>query len=166
MQCVGLSVCVSPDFGCPAWCILLQYAYKRKKALWGFHYGLCVEHFVFVTFQHLLSIACMLCFSYVCNIKFPLLLISQVTVQGLCMYGWWTGVWTNHRTMLARSRFMLVLVVGALLAVLSFSLQYCKCETQCIISVTFPLWTYSYSCILKVSPGTAVYVCLVCQVGI
>lgn len=34
---------------------------------------------------------------------------------------------------------MLVLVVGALLAVLSFSLQYCKCETQCIISVTFPL---------------------------
>lgn len=62
---------------------------------------------------------------------------------------------------------MLVLVVGALLAVLSFTLQYCKCETQCIISVTFPLYELTaIHASSKFSPGTALYVCLVCQAGI
>lgn len=104
----------------------------------------------------------MLCYLYVCNIKFLLLLISQVTVRKLCMYGWWTGVRTNHRTMLARSRFILVLVVGALLAVLSFSLQYCKWTTMYDFSHVSSVWTYSYSYILWGFPGD----CGVCMFSV
>lgn len=73
------------------------------------------------------------------NVVLSLLFYVCVFIGMRCsLDGWWTETPTGSK-MLARNRFLFLVVVGgAVLAVLSFSLQFCK-------STRVPLYKYTFS---------------------